>query len=67
MKGFERGDTDMISYTEENSAEIFRSYLRKLLRALENIRNEFENNNSEIVKDMLDLLIDDTKKDIDSN
>ncbi|MBQ9360669.1 MAG: hypothetical protein IJT96_06505 [Lachnospiraceae bacterium] len=46
---------------------VFKSYLRKLLRELENVREEAENSESEKVKSMLDLLIEDTKKDIDSN
>ncbi len=57
----------MVSYSEENSMSVFKSYLRKLLRELENVREEAENSESEKVKSMLDLLIEDTKKDIDSN
>ena len=57
----------MVSCSEENSMSVFKSYLRKLLRELENVREEAENSESEKVKSMLDLLIEDTKKDIDSN
>lgn len=57
----------MVSYSEENSMSVFKSYLRKLLRDLENVREEAEKSESEKVKSMLDLLIEDTKKDIDSN
>ena len=52
---------------EENNMSVFKSYLRKLLRDLEDIRENAENNDTEKLKEKLDSLIDDTKKDIETN
>ena len=46
---------------------VFKSYLRRLLQDLKDLREAIENNETEKVKKIIDNLIEDTQKGIEDN
>ena len=46
---------------------VFKSYLRRLLQDLKDLREALENNDIEKVKKIVDNLIEDTQKGIEDN
>ena len=46
---------------------VFKSYLRRLLQDLKDLREALENNDTEKVKKIVDNLIEDTQKGIEDN
>lgn len=46
---------------------VFKSYLRRLLQDLKDLREAMENNDIEKVKKIVDNLIEDTQKGIEDN
>ena len=46
---------------------VFKSYLRRLLQDLKDLREAIDNNDTEKVKKIVDNLIEDTQKGIEDN
>jgi hypothetical protein len=58
MKEYER---------EENGMSVFKSYLRRLLQDLKDLKEALKNKEYEKAEKMADKLIDDTQKGIEDN
>lgn len=52
---------------EENNMSVFKSYLRRLLQDLKDLKSALKNKEYEEADKMLDKLIDDTQKGIEDN
>lgn len=52
---------------EENNMSVFKSYLRRLLQDLKDLKIALKNKEYEKADNMLDKLIDDTQKGIEDN
>lgn len=52
---------------EENNMSVFKSYLRRLLQDLKDLKIALKNKEYEEADKMLDKLIDDTQKGIEDN
>lgn len=50
---------------EENSMSVFKSYLRRLLQDLKDLREAANQNDLEKVKELIDKLIEDTQRGIE--
>ena len=52
---------------EENTLSVFKSYLRRLLQDLKDLKEALKNGEYEKAEQMADKLIDDTQKGIEDN
>ena len=52
-------------YSEENSMSVFKSYLRRLLKELEEIKKANDNKDDKKVREIVGRLIEDTQKGIE--
>ncbi len=52
---------------EENTLSVFKSYLRRLLQDLKDLKEALKENKTEKAEEMIDQLINDTQKGIEDN
>lgn len=52
---------------EENTLSVFKSYLRRLLQDLKDLKDALKENKTETAEKMIDQLINDTQKGIEDN
>lgn len=61
------GDSRKGENMEENTLSVFKSYLRRLLQDLKDLKEVLAEKNYEKAEKMVDKLIDDTQKGIEDN